>query len=242
MRSSLLPAVALACAVLQGLIVSASGSTCSVYDCVKDRSAKFYDQLQDELAGLDSLHKIHIERPDPAYYHAFEVEALPTEGLNCPYAYIYPRRLHRRPSESESVVTFSLQMLGNATVGVSSVCKNRCIGQHGQKLCSGQGRVRQSGLALGVFTVLGLLCMARPIKFSTCLLVVTLAVVMSSPYLFANSANSTNVVPDDGCDCAPPYSYESYVEYGNTPVQLVLFHRPEVDVHVTENSECVSCL
>ena len=175
---------------------------------------------------------------------------MPTRG-KCPYAYIYPRSL----VSHQSRVMFSLQMLGNATVGVSSRCKNwrRPSGpKGGQKECkdgqttcvSGQGPVRQSGLALGVFTVLGLLCMARPIKFSTCLLVVTLAVVMSSPYLFTNSASSTNVVPDDGCLCAPPYTYTKYVqdEYRNMPVQLVLFHRPEVNVIVTENSECVSCL
>ena len=140
-------------------------------------------------------------------------------------------------------VKFSIQMLGNATVGVSSVCEKIC---YPADICSGHRSGPKSVLTLGAFAVLGLLCMTRPLKISTCLLVVILAVVMmSSSSFFVNSSQSTNVEPDGGCGCTLPYvphpssSFEIQEGIVKPPVQLVFYHSPNVTVNVIENSECV---
>ena len=244
MLSFQFPTAALVFAMLKGLTISAGTSECRVRgNCVSDRSESFYNQLQDELAGLDNLNKIHIERPDPAYYHSFEVITAPTSPGVCPYAYVFPQHMSAPNSEGiEHDVKFSIQMLGNATVGLSSVCEKDCFPA---KTCSGHRSGPKSVVTLGVFAVLGLLCVTRPLKFSTYLVVVILAVVMmSSSSFFANSSQSTNVVPDGGCACTPPYTYEEIGNQGKQkqPFQFVLYHSPNVNVNVIENSECVPFL
>ena len=218
---------------------------------VKRRREKFYKQLDGELVGLNTVKKIHVEL-DPTYYKHVEVIAAPELSGGCPFAYVFPNNVGESPGD---LVTFGLQMINqsatDATVSISSVCeKNKhCFESYwgtSRLICAG-GRAAPSNsmVALGVFAVLGLLSIARPLHFSTCLLAVTLAVVvLSTPSsFFANSTDATNVVPDGGCNCETPYTPRQWgANSAIEPVQLVLLHSPNVTVKVTKNSECVPFL
>ena len=252
------------CALLQDTPVSAGTSRCYVLDnCMdmKRRRKTFYERLDGELVGLDTVNKIHVEL-DPVYYKNFKVITVPDTSGGCPFAYVFPKSMGEKPGD---LVTFSLQMINqnatDATVSISSVCaKNKkcvsyaqpswpsffsAVGSERVTCAGGRSGPSNSIFALGVFAVLGLLSIARPLRFSTCLLVVALAVVvLSTPSsFFANSTDATNVVPDDGCDCETPYNpRETTYRPKEQPVQLVLFHRPDVTVKSTKHSECVSFL